>query len=377
MKIRLLCCSLGGFLAVARLAAAVFPPWIDLAPEGSRQVVVAAGTPTVYQGHPTTVLLPDGRTIYCVWSIGHGGPAGPMKRSDDGGRTWSPLLRVPANWPTARNCPAIYRLAGPDGVERLFVFAGTGRDGEMQQAESDDDGRTWTPMRGNGLAAVMPFCSIIPIDGGRRLLGMSNTRRPGETKEKRSNVVTQSISPDGGRTWSPWRVVVDLPGLKPCEPCVLRSPDGRELLCLIRENVTRIARFMTSRDEGRTWSPTRPLPPGLYGDRHVARYAPDGRLVVCFRDTGGAYGSPTSKDFVAWVGRYDDITHGRDGAYRIRLLHSYHGGDCGYAGLEVLPDGTFVATTYIKYRPGRDLNSVVSTRFTLAETDRLAAARAP
>jgi hypothetical protein len=110
----------------------------------------------------------------------------------------------------------------------------------------------------------------------------------------------------------------------------------------------------------------------LFGDRHTARYTPDGRLVVCFRDTGGP-SSPTSMHFVAWVGRYEDILAGRDAAYRVKLLHSYRGGDTGYPGVDVLPDGTVVATTYIKYRPGPERNSVVSTRFTLAETDRLAA----
>jgi len=43
--------------------------------------------------------------------------------------------------------------------------------------------------------------------------------------------------------------------------------------------------------------------------------------------------------------------------------------DCGYAGLEVLPDGTFVATTYIKYTPGPEQNSIVSVRFELSELD--------
>lgn len=155
----------------------------------------------------------------------------------------------------------------------------------------------------------------------------------------------------------------------------MRSPDGRQLLCLIGENEKRAALFLTSDDDGRTWSTARPLPPGLFGDRHVAKYAPDGRLVVCFRDTGGAYGSPTSTHFVAWVGRYEDIVAGRDGAYRVKLLHSHKGGDNGYPGLELLPDGTFVATTYIKYRPGPEKNSVVSARFRLDEADRLAAAR--
>ncbi|HRU20222.1 MAG TPA: hypothetical protein P5125_07685, partial [Kiritimatiellia bacterium] len=39
-------------------------PLVDLSQDQTRQVVVAAGTPEVYQGHPTTVSLPDGRTIF-------------------------------------------------------------------------------------------------------------------------------------------------------------------------------------------------------------------------------------------------------------------------------------------------------------------------
>jgi hypothetical protein len=225
-----------------------------------------------------------------------------------------------------------------------------------------------------GLKGVMPFCTIEPIEGGKKLLGLTNIRRPGETQEVRSNVLAQSISADGGLTWTPWRIILDLPGLKPCEPWIVRSPDGKQLLCLIRENVKRVALYMTSEDEGRTWSDSKPLPPGLFGDRHVARYAADGRLVVVFRDTGGPYGSPTSTHFVGWVGRYEDIHKGRDGQYRVKLLHSFKGGDNGYPGLELLADATFVATTYIKYREGPEKNSVVSTRFKLAETDKLAAA---
>jgi hypothetical protein len=177
------------------------------------------------------------------------------------------------------------------------------------------------------------------------------------------------VSEDGGFTWSPWEIVLDIPGLKPCEPELVRSPSGDQLLCLIRENAERVALYMTSEDEGRTWTEAQPLPAGLHGDRHKAQYAPDGRLVVVFRDTGNE--SPTRNHFVAWIGNYEDIINGRDGQYRLKLLHSYKGGDCGYPGLELLPDGTFVATTYVKYRPGPEKNSVVSVRFPLSETDRL------
>ena len=81
--------------------------------------------------------------------------------------------------------------------------------------------------------------------------------------------------------------------------------------------------------------------------------------------------SPTRGSFVAWVGTYDDIIAGRPGQYRIKLLHQHgpNSRDCGYPGLELLPDGTLVATTYVKYRPGSEKNSVVSVRFKLEDID--------
>lgn len=344
-------------------------PLADLSSDSARHIMVAQGTKETYQGHPTTTLLSDGKTMYCVWTYNHGGPCGPMKRSDDGGLTWSSLLAVPANWATTKNCPTIYQLPDPKGKNRLFVFAGQGPDGAMQQSHSTDNGKTWSPMVSNGLVCVMPFCTIEPIGNGKKLLALTNIRRPGDTVEERSNILAQSISTDGGSTWTRWRIIADSAGLKLCEPHLVRSPNGKQLLCLIRENATRVALFMTSDDEGTTWTKPKPLPPGLFGDRHMARYAPDGRLVVVFRDTGKQ--SPTQTHFVAWVGTYDDIITGRDGQYRLKLLHSYKGSDCGYPGLERLPDNTFVATTYVKYRPGPEQNSVVSVRFKLADTDRL------
>jgi hypothetical protein len=134
-----------------------------------------------------------------------------------------------------------------------------------------------------------------------------------------------------------------------------------------------------SDDDARTWSEPKELPAALTGDRHVIKYAPDGRLVVAMRDV--ARTSPTYGHYVAWVGRYDDIVGRREGQYRIKLLHNASRGlddkpgtgsyDCGYSDMELLPDGTFVATTYVKYSPGPEKNSVVSTRFGLAETDAL------
>ncbi len=179
----------------------------------------------------------------------------------------------------------------------------------------------------------------------------------------------QVESADGGLTWSAPVCAAAVPGKMPCEPFVFRSPRGDELCCLMRENThAGHSLVMFSRDEARTWSEPRETPWGLTGDRHRGVFSRDGRLVVAFRDR--APGSPTSGHFVAWVGTYEDIRAGRPGQYRVKLLHSHAGPDCGYPGLEILPDDTILAATYLKYRPGKEKHSVVSTRFTLAELDR-------
>ena len=342
---------------------------VDLSRDTARQVIVAAGTETVYQGHPTTVLMEDGRTIFAVWSLGHGGPAGPMARSDDGGLTWVRLDdKLPANYRTHRNCPSIYRLTDKSGHERLWVFSAHPG---MPRIVSEDGGKTWTEATPLGFECVMTFSSIVRLKDGR-YLGMYHKGPDG--KDRSPLQVLQTISADGGVTWSDPRVVAAVAGKDPCEPFAFRSPDGRELGVLMRENTHKgRSLMMFSRDEGETWSDPVDTPWGLTGDRHMGVTTRDGRMVIAFRDR--ALGSPSRNHFVAWVGTYDDIRQGRPGQYRIKLLESHAGGDCGYPGVELLPDDTVVATTYIKYRPGTAKHSVVSVRFKLAETDALATQR--
>ena len=181
-----------------------------------------------------------------------------------------------------------------------------------------------------------------------------------------------SISKDGGLTWGQPAVIAEHPTAHLCEPGLVRSPDGRQLAMLLRENSRKYNSFvMFSDDEGETWSKPVELPGALTGDRHTARYAPDGRLVVTFRDM--THDSPTKGDWVAWVGTYDDIVAGREGQYRVRLMDNLHAHDCAYPGLELLPDGTFVATTYGHWTAGEE-PYIVSVRFKLEEIDAKAAA---
>ena len=90
-------------------------PWVDLSGDKTKDVIVAEGRPDLYQGHPTTALLPDGRII-AVWCTPHGGWCGPAAESADGGRTWTRIDdRFPEGFRRHVNCPSIYRLVGPDG----------------------------------------------------------------------------------------------------------------------------------------------------------------------------------------------------------------------------------------------------------------------
>jgi photosystem II stability/assembly factor-like uncharacterized protein len=339
-------------------------PVVDISTETERHIIIAAGTEAIYQGHPTTLLLADQKTMFCVWSINHGGPAGPMAVSRDGGITWKRMDdELPPGFRNHKNCPSIYRMMDmKTGKIRLWVFSAQP---DMPRILSEDGGKTWMELPPLGFENVMTFSSVVRLSDGN-YIGFYH-RRKGE-----SLVVLQTKTSDGGMTWSEPQVIADVEGKKPCEPFVFRSPSQKELCCLMRENThTGNSLMMFSRDEGKSWSEPVDTPWGLTGDRHMGLYTPDGRLVIAFRDK--AINSPTFNHFVAWVGTYDDIKNRRSGEYRIKLLHSYAGGDCGYPGMEILADGTIIATTYIKYRNDQNKHSVVSTRFRIQETDRLAA----
>lgn len=338
-------------------------PWVDLSGDKSKHTVIAQGTESLYNGHPTTVMLDDNKTIFCTWSYDHGGKLGFLSVSKDGGKTWG-KMNVPSDWKEMKNCPSIYLLKDKSGVERLMVFAAHP---QMPYSYSEDMGKTWSPVKSLGMPCVMAFSSIIQLKNGD-YLGLYH--RGHNDEDKSPLTLWQSISKDGGLTWGTPELVGKKDGKSPCEPFVFRSPDGKTLICVARENQRKgHSLMMASNDEGKNWSEMTETPWGLTGDRHIIKYTPDGRLVAVFRDM--APNSPTKGHFVAWVGTYNDVRSGYTGQYKIKLLHSNAGPDCGYPGLEILPDGTIIATTYVKYTPGKMKHSVVSVRFKLDETDEM------
>ena len=119
---------LGAALLTATVAAQDVP-LIDLAKDTSRQVIVDREAKQ-YLGHPTTVLLEDGKTIIAVYPKGHGAGAIVMKRSTDGGKTWSDRLPTPENWSTSKEVPTIYRIVDKAGKKRLVISDSIGREEE-------------------------------------------------------------------------------------------------------------------------------------------------------------------------------------------------------------------------------------------------------
>ncbi len=390
----------------------------------------------LYIGHPTTALLADGKTIVAVYPKSHGYGQIVEKKSYDGGITWSERLPVPESFSTSLEVPTIFRLTDKSGKARLVLFSGLY---PIRMSVSEDDGDTWSELFPIGdYGGVVAMGDVIKTgdgeymalfhDDGRFINGgmheWTEVFATGEGTDRRTKY-THKYSEDDGKTWSTpsahflkakecdgdkWEKIYEMFSGKPredgsfmlyavktvdggltwsepkllahpssdkqiCEPAIIRSPDGKKIVVLLRENTHKKNSFMmTSDDNGETWSELSELPGSLTGDRHCARYLKDGRLFISFRDT--ARNSPTWGDWVAWVGTFDDIINRREGQYRIRIMKNYWRSDCAYPGIEILPDGTIVTTTYGHFTDFKDeekLNKayVVSVRFKIDDVDKL------
>jgi hypothetical protein len=265
--------------------------------------------------------------------------------------------------------PTIHRVIDPQGKKRLILFSGLY---PIRMASSEDDGQTWGELDPIGdFGGIVAMSSVARLKNGDYLALFHDDGRflRKDSKPQKPPVFTvyKTLSKDGGRTWSQPEPVTTDPQAHLCEPGLIRSPDGRQLAVLLRENSRKFNSFVIfSDDEGATWSAPRELPGALTGDRHVGAYAPDGRLFVTFRDT--THESPTRGDWVAWVGTYDDLRQGREGQYRVRLMDNHKGMDCAYPGLELLPDGTIATTTYGHWVKDQS-PFIVSVRVRLEELD--------
>lgn len=346
---------------------------IDLDQESSLQTIVDQENGQ-YLGHPTTSLLEDGKTLLCVYPKGHGRGAIVYKRSDDGGQTWSERLETPSSWETSKETPTLHRVIGPDGTKRVIMWSGLY---PARLAVSEDDGANWSELKPAGDwggIVVMGFVEPLRTGPGHYLAMFHDDGRFFKAAGKRTPVMTlyKTFSTDGGLTWTYPEEVYKSSEVHLCEPGLIRSPDGKRIAVLLRENLRKKnSHIIFSDDEGETWSEPRELPLSLTGDRHTGKYTPDGRLFISFRVVSPSQkrqSRPFEGDWGAWVGTWDDLVDGKEGQYAIRLKDNHKGYDCAYPGVEVLPDGTIVTTTYGHWNSGEP-PFILCVRLKLSELD--------
>ena len=348
-------------------------PTIDLSKQTKRQVVIDREKGQ-YLGHPTTVLLEDNKTMLIVYPKGHGRGGIVYKRSTDGGLTWSKRLPTPKSWETSREVPTIHRVIDANGTKRLIMWSGLY---PARLAGSENDGQSWSELKKAGDwggIVVMGCLEPVKTGKGHYMAMFHDDGRFFTSKAKQEKPVVftlfKTFSRDGGLTWAQPEAILARSDVHLCEPGIIRSPDGRQLCVLLRENSRRRNSYVIfSNDEGKSWTKPRELPASLTGDRHTGRYTKDGRLFISFRDR--THDTPTFGDWVAWVGTYEDIAKGREGQYRVRLMDNTKGADCAYPPVEILPDDTLVTTTYGHWTKG-EAPYIVSVRLKLSELDALA-----
>ena len=135
-------------------------PIVDISDEKQRQTVVDYEK-GLYIGHPTTVLLDDNKTIVAVYPKNHGYGQIVLKKSFDGGLTWTDRLPVPDSFSTSLETPTIYKVYDKNGKRRLILFSGLY---PIRMSVSEDDGDTWSELEpvGNygGIVAMGDICEV-------------------------------------------------------------------------------------------------------------------------------------------------------------------------------------------------------------------------
>ncbi len=371
-----------------------------------------------YIGHPDSVLLKSG-DILTVYPSGHGKGALRSAISFDRGLSYEGKIEnMPSSWQNSRETPTVYRLEFCGGSpDKLLLVCGNPdwndgvvTTGGFNCSLSEDEGKSWSEFKlfygrdeGYDYTTIVALASLTRLkENGKfvdKWMGLFHD-------DNFVNYKTVLSFENGEMRWTePEPYLAKYRELEKeahiCEVECVRSGGGKgDELCLItRCNTKRYNSLLIfSDDEGKTWSEPRLAPSALNGERHKADYLPDGRLFIDFRSIERSpekiekYASGDGKDWfsegwVAWVGTYEDLKHGREGQYRLKLAHTYFEGqtepfvkadsDTGYCGTVVYPDGLIVTSTYGKFGERNEDGSlktyVVSKRIYMKDVDALAA----
>ncbi|WP_286263182.1 hypothetical protein [Thalassotalea atypica] len=343
-----------------------------------------------YLGQPDSALMLDNTTMIVGYPEGHGKPNTIVQRSTDAGYTWNGRLAgTPSNFiDSTVTAPTIHALTDHLGVERVMLLRTERSPWNMEVAYSDDKGLTWsafdsqypqfsdrTPGGTTGFSPPKSLVEKRDVNGlpipGKYLLGWS-AHLNGYSGVRG---MYTGITHDGGLHWDiPKQIDTynPYPDANYDESATIDSPDHSKMVRIIRTNVSQPSSLiMYSEDAGETWSSPAEAHPSLSGDRHAFHYAPDGRLLVFFRDENDQQPTVAHGDPVLWVGTFDDIINHRPGQYKIRLIdNKASGNETGYGTIHSLPDNTIVVNTYVDVRAnGVKDPDVVSMHFTMADLD--------
>jgi len=230
-------------VAVHRAPAGLAGVW-------SPPVPLSSGHP--FNDKPSVTADPRRSGVaYVVW---HRGDRTLLRRTTDGGATWSAARRVRALSATVGQ--VIYPL--PDG-RLLMTGLATGPRTAFVAATSDDGGRTWgrrvifgvrrrAVIRRSGQPTLRPgiFPAIAVLRDGTVVALWARAQR-------RGSQIVRTVSRDDGRTWSPGRVVLARRGTV-MTPAGAAAPNGTLGLSwteAAREKAEIM--FAQSTDAGRTW----------------------------------------------------------------------------------------------------------------------------
>lgn len=215
-----------------------------------------AREPQVAVGNSGNVYVAFGAsdTVYCA-------------ASRDAGRTYAPPVQVGSAGVLAlgmRRGPRIAVAGRSVVLSAVYGRQGRGRDGDIRAWRSRDGGRSWQgPATVNdvpGAAREGLHAMAAAPDGTLACVWLDLRNRGTE--------IRAAVSPDGGATWGPNRLVYRSPDGTVCECChpsVAYDPRGR-LLVMWRNwlNGARDMYLARSDDGGRTFGPARKLGAGTW-----------------------------------------------------------------------------------------------------------------
>lgn len=273
-----------------------------------------------------------------------------MRRSLDGGRTWSPIRLLVENGAgaVADSCGIVDQQTGTLWIFSVYAPAGvgsanaapglTGPTFQYKAIRSDDDGLSWsapidfTPMvkRPDWAAGSTGVGRGIQLRSGRLIF----PRYYADYHEPRTTPVNSAAfvcySDDHGKTWT-MGALTDAPGgTNECQAVELS--DGTLLLNMRALNGNR-RKIALSRDGGATWSRT-------WEDAALVEPRCQGSIQALTEPANGAPGlilfaNPASPKRLNMTVRVS-----RDDAKTWSAGRSLHPGPSAYSCLTTLPDGT-------------------------------------